>query len=105
VNAVVGLGLIAYVVLQRLYLVKLIRRQGGSASLAWRGVWFNPGIVFGVLLILLSISETAATIYFSVVLLGYVAFICWLVAKGVRSAPEMWRRVRSIGDPEAWRGH
>ena len=73
--------------------------------MAWRGVWANPMLVFGVLFILMAVNETAATIYFGLVMLGLLVAVVWLLAKGVRSAPEIWRRVRRIGDPEAWRGN
>ncbi|MEY2426600.1 MAG: hypothetical protein QOI61_2172 [Actinomycetota bacterium] len=104
-NAVIGIGLVGYVVVLRLYLAKLLRKQGRPASLAWRGAWWNPMAVVGVLFILLSVSETAATIYFGLVLLGCLVFIVWLVITGVRTAPEMWRKIRTLRDPEAWRGN
>ena len=103
-SAIVGVLLVALALSIAIWTAGVLRRRGEPTRVAWVHLVQSPTLWFGVVLLLSTFSPWAAGAVLAMLVLFHVTFLIVLLIRGVRGLPEFVRRVRSIGDPAAWRG-
>jgi hypothetical protein len=97
--------MIAATILLRWSVARDLRAKGQPTQLAWQGLWSSPLIWMGAILIVGFVSPAAGGVLIGTLIAIYLVFFAVLFARGIRGLPAFWRRVRRIGEPDAWRGN
>ena len=100
---ILGLAMLMFAVLLRAWVARRLESQGHPSREAWRTLPYSATLWMGLILVVCAVSPVAAGALVVVVLFTAGVLIVWLVARGVRDVPSICRRLRSIGDPNAWR--
>lgn len=80
------------------------KRNGRPSREAWRRLPASGSVWMGLILLTAAVSPVAAGALMVLVIATGAAFMVVLVARGVRDRRQIWQSLRSIGDPDAWRG-
>ncbi|MEY2404385.1 MAG: hypothetical protein QOD38_1936, partial [Acidimicrobiaceae bacterium] len=100
--AAVGLAVLCIGCIPRVFVARVLRRQGRSWSVVTRTFLTSPMCFFGVVLLVGQVNAMAGG--FVMIAWGLWAFV--VLATGlVRGVWRFPTAVRLIGDPEAWRGN